>query len=121
MNLSAAPITYEGCFATHFFTVIDQDKSKDFYVRTQLRRWYLIEVSQHTKMALDVSSSALTHPNRVSDMESARRHRISEHHRPTPQAFMLNRSKSMRFQHCGPSGKTWPEACIYSNQMCRDG
>ena len=93
MNLPDAPITYEGYFATHFFTVIEQDKSKDFYVRIQLRRWYLIEVGQHTKMALDGLSSALIQPNRVSDMESARRHRISEHHRPTPQAFLLTRSK----------------------------
>jgi len=33
MNLPDAPIANEGFFATHFFTVSDQDKSKDFYVR----------------------------------------------------------------------------------------
>jgi len=33
MNLPDAPIAHEGFFATHFFTVKDQDKSKDFYVR----------------------------------------------------------------------------------------
>jgi hypothetical protein len=33
MNLPDAPITHEGCFAPHFFTVRDQEKSKDFYVR----------------------------------------------------------------------------------------
>ncbi len=33
MNLLGAPIAHEGFFATHFFTVSDQDKSKDFYVR----------------------------------------------------------------------------------------
>src|ERR1700691_3076692 len=33
MNLPDAPIAHEGFFATHFFTVSDQDKSKDFYVR----------------------------------------------------------------------------------------
>jgi hypothetical protein len=33
MNLPDAPIAHEGFFATHFFTVRDQDKSKDFYVR----------------------------------------------------------------------------------------
>jgi catechol-2,3-dioxygenase len=33
MNLPDAPITHEGFFATHFFTVRDQEKSKDFYVR----------------------------------------------------------------------------------------
>ena len=33
MNLPDAPIAHEGCFATHFFTVSDQDKSKNFYVR----------------------------------------------------------------------------------------
>src|SRR5580700_5737505 len=33
MNLPDAPIAHEGFFATHFFTVRDQGKSKDFYVR----------------------------------------------------------------------------------------
>jgi hypothetical protein len=33
MNLSDAPIAPEGFFATHFFTVSDRDKSKDFYLR----------------------------------------------------------------------------------------
>jgi hypothetical protein len=33
MNLRDAPIAHEGFFATHFFTVRDQGKSKDFYVR----------------------------------------------------------------------------------------
>jgi hypothetical protein len=33
MNLPDAPIANEGFFATHFFTVKDQEKSKDFYVR----------------------------------------------------------------------------------------
>ena len=33
MNLPHAPIVHEGFFATHFFTVRDQGKSKDFYVR----------------------------------------------------------------------------------------
>ena len=33
MNLPDAPIAPEGFFATHFFTVRDQEKSKDFYVR----------------------------------------------------------------------------------------
>jgi hypothetical protein len=33
MDLLDAPIAQEGFFATHFFTVGDQDKSKDFYVR----------------------------------------------------------------------------------------
>ena len=33
MNLPDAPIAHEGFFATHFFTVSDQDKWKDFYVR----------------------------------------------------------------------------------------
>ena len=33
MNLPDAPIAHEGFFATHFFTVSDQDKSKDFYLR----------------------------------------------------------------------------------------
>jgi catechol 2,3-dioxygenase-like lactoylglutathione lyase family enzyme len=33
MNLPDAPIAHEGFFATHFFTVRDQEKSKDFYVR----------------------------------------------------------------------------------------
>ena len=33
MNLPDVPIAHEGFFATHFFTVSDQDKSKDFYVR----------------------------------------------------------------------------------------
>ena len=33
MNLPDAPIAHEGFFATYFFTVSDQDKSKDFYVR----------------------------------------------------------------------------------------
>jgi len=33
MNLPDAPIASEGLFATHFFTVSDQEKSKDFYVR----------------------------------------------------------------------------------------
>jgi hypothetical protein len=33
MNLRDAPIAHEGFFATHFFTVSDQDNSKDFYVR----------------------------------------------------------------------------------------
>ena len=33
MNLPDAPIAHEGFFATHFFTVSDQEKSRDFYVR----------------------------------------------------------------------------------------
>ena len=33
MNSPDAPIAQEGFFATHFFTVKDQEKSKDFYVR----------------------------------------------------------------------------------------
>jgi len=33
MNLRDAPIPNEGFFVTHFFTVRDQEKSKDFYVR----------------------------------------------------------------------------------------
>ena len=33
MNLPDAPIAHEGFFAAHFFTVSDQEKSKDFYVR----------------------------------------------------------------------------------------
>ena len=32
MNLSDVPIAHEGFFATHFFTVRDLEKSKDFYV-----------------------------------------------------------------------------------------
>ena len=32
-DLPDAPIAHEGFFATHFFTVRDQEKSKDFYVR----------------------------------------------------------------------------------------
>ncbi len=33
MNLPDAPIASEGFFVTHFFTVKDQEKSKDLYVR----------------------------------------------------------------------------------------
>ncbi|HXN19818.1 MAG TPA: VOC family protein [Candidatus Binatus sp.] len=33
MNLPDAPIAHQGFFVTHFFTVRDQEKSKDFYVR----------------------------------------------------------------------------------------
>jgi hypothetical protein len=33
MNLQDAPIAHEGFFATHFFTVRDQEKSKNSYVR----------------------------------------------------------------------------------------
>ena len=33
MYLPNAPIADEGFFAAHFFTVTDQEKSKDFYVR----------------------------------------------------------------------------------------
>jgi len=33
MNLPDAPIAHEGFFATHFFTIRDQERSKDFYVR----------------------------------------------------------------------------------------
>ncbi len=33
MNLPDAPIAHEGFFAAHFFTVADQAKSADFYVR----------------------------------------------------------------------------------------
>lgn len=32
MNLPDAPIAHEGFFATHFFTVRDQEKSKNFYL-----------------------------------------------------------------------------------------
>ena len=32
MNLPDAPTPHEGFFATHFFTVSDQEKSKDFDV-----------------------------------------------------------------------------------------
>ena len=31
--MTDAPIANEGFFVTHFFTVRDQEKSKDFYVR----------------------------------------------------------------------------------------
>jgi hypothetical protein len=31
MNLPDAPIAHEDFFATHFFTVRDQEKSRDFY------------------------------------------------------------------------------------------
>jgi len=34
MNLPDAPIAHQGFFATHFFTVRDQEKSKDFYVES---------------------------------------------------------------------------------------
>jgi hypothetical protein len=33
MSLPDAPIAHEGFFAAHFFTMRDQEKSKDFYVR----------------------------------------------------------------------------------------
>ena len=33
LNLPGAPIAHEGLFVTQFFTVRDQEKSKDFYVR----------------------------------------------------------------------------------------
>src|SRR4249919_1221828 len=33
MNLPDVPVAREGFFVTHFFTVRDQEKSKDFYVR----------------------------------------------------------------------------------------
>jgi hypothetical protein len=33
MNLPDAPIAHEGFFATHFFPLRDQGKSKDFYLR----------------------------------------------------------------------------------------
>ena len=33
MDLPDAPVAHQGFFATYFFTVIDQEKSKDFYVR----------------------------------------------------------------------------------------
>jgi hypothetical protein len=33
MNLPDVPIAHEGFFAAHFFTVSDQEKLKDFYVR----------------------------------------------------------------------------------------
>ena len=33
MDLPNAPIALEGSYVTHFFTVKDQEKSKDFYVR----------------------------------------------------------------------------------------
>jgi hypothetical protein len=33
MSLHDAPIAHEGFFVTHFFTVRDQERSKDFYVR----------------------------------------------------------------------------------------
>lgn len=33
MNLPDAPIAQEGFFVTHFFTVKDPQKSRDFYVR----------------------------------------------------------------------------------------
>jgi hypothetical protein len=33
MNLPDAPVAHEGFFDTHFFTVRDQEKSKDFYIR----------------------------------------------------------------------------------------
>ena len=33
MSLPDAPIAHDGFFVTHFLTVRDQEKSKDFYVR----------------------------------------------------------------------------------------
>ena len=33
MDLPNAPVAHEGFFAAHFFTVRDQEKSRDFYVR----------------------------------------------------------------------------------------
>ena len=45
------------------------------------------------------------------------RHQMSGQRRPTPQAFTLSRSNRGNFQHFGPSGETWPEACIYRNAL----
>ena len=33
IDLPKAPIAHEGSYVTHFFTVKDQKKSQDFYVR----------------------------------------------------------------------------------------
>jgi hypothetical protein len=33
MDLPDAPVAQEGFFAAHFFSVRDQEKSRDFYVR----------------------------------------------------------------------------------------
>ena len=33
MDLPNAPVAHQGFFACHFFTVKDQEKSRDFYVR----------------------------------------------------------------------------------------
>ena len=41
MHLPDAPIAHEGFFAAHFFTVRNQEKSRDFYVR--ILGWKLIK------------------------------------------------------------------------------
>jgi hypothetical protein len=33
VDLPNAPVAHEGFYAAHFFTVRDQEKSRDFYVR----------------------------------------------------------------------------------------
>ncbi len=51
MNLPDAPVAREGFFVTHFFTVRNQEKSKDFYVRILGGRVIKAENPCHIKLA----------------------------------------------------------------------
>jgi catechol-2,3-dioxygenase len=59
MNLPDAPIAHEGFFATHFFTVRDQEKSKDFYVRILGGKVIKAENPCYIKLAIPGSFSIL--------------------------------------------------------------
>jgi hypothetical protein len=51
MSLPDAPTAHEGFFATHFLTVKDQGKSKDFYVRILGRKVVKPENPCYIKLA----------------------------------------------------------------------
>lgn len=51
MNLPDAPIAQEGFLVTHFFVVKDQEKSKDFYVRTLGGKVVKVENPCYIKLA----------------------------------------------------------------------
>jgi hypothetical protein len=67
MNLPDAPIAHEGFFATHFFTVSDQDKSKDFLSEFLAGRW------DRTSTTVDAMIAGVAGFNRDAHREEYRR------------------------------------------------
>jgi len=73
MNLPDAPIAREGFWVTQFFTVRDQEKSKDFYVRILGGKVIKPEILVTSSWPIPKSSSIpAAAPHRISPRLSSR-------------------------------------------------